>query len=84
MIAATFLLLLGGYLAAGLAFALVFSWRGVRRIDPHAAQASRGFRLLVIPGAAALWPLLWCRWMRGSNAPPEEVTAHRQRQLLSR
>lgn len=78
MIAAAFLILLGLYLAAGLFFVVPFIVVGVKKIDPHAASASWGFRLLIVPGAMAFWPLLLHRWMTGVQEPPEESTAHRR------
>ena len=77
MIAAVFLIALGMYLVFGLAFAIPFVLVGVKRIDPHAAHGSWGFRLLIIPGTMALWPLLLQRWASGVKAPPEEGNAHR-------
>ena len=68
----------GVYTALGLLFSVVFVTRGVRRIDPGArAGATWGFRVLIIPGAVALWPFLGWRWARGIDAPPGERTAHR-------
>ncbi len=55
---------LTAYATAGLLFALVFAAFGVQRVDPAARGAGLGFRLLVIPGAAAFWPLLLWKWMR--------------------
>jgi hypothetical protein len=78
MIASVFLILLGVYLACGLAFAIPFVLVGVGKIDPHAAHGSWGFRILIIPGTIILWPLLARRWKRGLQAPPEEINAHRQ------
>jgi hypothetical protein len=78
MIAAAFLILLGSYWACGWLFALPFVWFGAAKIDPHAARGSWGFRLLIIPGAAAFWPWLLLRWLKGTTEPPEERTAHRQ------
>jgi len=78
MIAAAFLAALGIYLACGLVFAMAFAAAGAKRIDPRAAAGTRGFRLLIIPGVMALWPLLLKRWMSGANCPPEENTAHRR------
>jgi hypothetical protein len=77
-IVATWLVRLAGcYLALGVAFAAPFAWRGIARVDPHAQGASPGFRLLVTPGVAVLWPLLAWRWISGRTAPPEERNAHR-------
>lgn len=84
MIAATFLILLGAYLACGLVFAIPFALVGVKKIDPHAAHGSWGFRLLVIPGTMAFWPLLLRRWATGAKEPPEECNAHRRLARSSR
>ena len=78
MTAAAFLIVLGAYAACGLVFAIAFALFGAKRIDPHAAHGSWGFRLLIIPGAMALWPLLLKRWMNGTKYPPEECNAHRR------
>lgn len=77
MIAAIFLIVLGVYLACGFVFAIAFALVGAKRIDPHAVHGSWGFRLLIIPGALAFWPLLLKRWMSGLKTPPEEINAHR-------
>jgi membrane protein implicated in regulation of membrane protease activity len=78
MIAAGFLIALGIYLAGGLVLAVPFALFGVGRIDPHAAHGSWGFRLLIIPGATALWPWLLRRWLKGVHEPPVEGNAHRR------
>ena len=70
--------LAGLYLGIGLVFAIPFVLAGVQRIDPHARHGSWGFRLLIVPGTMALWPLLLCRWVKGASVPPEEPNAHRQ------
>ena len=77
MIAAALLILLGVYLGCGLMFALPFVLFGVKKIDPHAAHGSWGFRLLIFPGTLVFWPLLLRRWMKGIHEPPEECNAHR-------
>jgi hypothetical protein len=78
MIATAFLILLGIYLLCGVSFALPFSLIGVKRVDPHAAHGSWGFRLLILPGTMALWPMLLGRWVKGVRAPPAECNAHRK------
>jgi hypothetical protein len=75
---ATLLILGGIYVICGFLFAVLFVLLGVKKIDPHAAHASWGFRLLIIPGAVAFWPVLLRRWMKGVLEPPEERSAHRQ------
>ncbi len=56
--------LAGAYVAASAVFAAAFVTWGVQRVDPAAKGAPLGFRLLILPGCAALWPLLLGRWMR--------------------
>jgi hypothetical protein len=78
MMAAAFLIALGAYLASGIVFALAFVWFGAGRVDAHAKEGTWGFRLLIIPGAAALWPLLLSRWLCGIHEPPEQCDPHRR------
>ena len=52
------------YLGVGLLFALPFAARWAGRLDPAAAAGSWGFRLLILPGATLLWPLLLYRLLR--------------------
>jgi hypothetical protein len=56
--------LAGVYLLVGALFALPFACRWAARLDPAAAQGTGGFRLLVLPGAILLWPLLLVRVLR--------------------
>lgn len=60
---------LAGYLVLGLAFALVFVTRGVAVIDPAAQGMPRLARLLIVPGAAALWPLMLWKWLTQKSPP---------------
>lgn len=76
VLAEALLALAGIYLGLGLVFAVAFVTRGVARVDAAAAEGSLGFRLLIVPGSAALWPLLAQRWRRAHGAPPEERDAH--------
>lgn len=66
---------LGAYAALGVLFAVAFAGFGVERVDPAAKGAPWTFRLLIVPGATALWPILVWRWWRGG--PAEEHNAHR-------
>jgi hypothetical protein len=56
--------LAAAYLAVGIGFAVPFSARWVNRLDAVAAHGTPGFRLLLIPGATLLWPLLIPRLLR--------------------
>jgi hypothetical protein len=51
------------WLLAGLAVGIPFVLRGAGQIDEAARNASVGFRLVILPGTAALWPVLLVRWM---------------------
>lgn len=66
------------YLLIGLLFGMAFVIKGVTRIDATAREgASWGFRLLILPGSIALWPLMAKRWFGGSTEAPEERSPHR-------
>lgn len=69
---------LGVYTGIGVLFAIPFAFVGAGRIDGVARTGTLGFRLAILPGAAALWPLLLARWVRGDGKPPEERTPHRR------
>lgn len=68
--AMSLLLVAGAYLVAGLLFALAFVFRGAGVIDPAARGAPLGFRAVILPGAALLWPLLALKWARRDDAAP--------------
>ncbi|MEO7795655.1 MAG: hypothetical protein ABIV06_12870, partial [Thermoanaerobaculia bacterium] len=56
--------------------AVAFLPRGIERVDSGAPGSGWGFRLIVLPGVVALWPLLLRRWLSGGGAPAER-NAHR-------
>ena len=58
---------LAAYGAIGLLFALFFVSRGVAQLDPIAKNAGLGFRLMIFPGAAALWPVLLRRQLKNRS-----------------
>jgi len=59
-IAAILLGLLVAYVAIGLIAGLAFVAAGVVRVQ--AAPVTIGARILLLPGATALWPLVLARW----------------------
>jgi hypothetical protein len=59
--------LLEAYAAAGLLFAGVFLSIGIGRVDPISKGSAVGFRLIILPGVAALWPVLLIRWIRAGG-----------------
>ena len=52
------------YLEVGLAVALLFAAYGVDRLEPSARGGSILFRIVIVPGATLLWPLIVQRSVR--------------------
>jgi hypothetical protein len=52
------------YAAAGVAIGLAFVGLGVTRVLPQPASVTIGARILLFPGAAALWPYVLMRWLK--------------------
>jgi len=52
------------YAAAGFIVALAFVACGVTRVLPQPAPVTLPARLLLIPGAFALWPYVAIRWLK--------------------
>lgn len=61
------LLIVLGYAVIGVAVAVAFVCRGITRVDAAANGSSKAFRALIVPGAAALWPVILRRWMHASR-----------------
>lgn len=59
---------IAAYLAAGFVFALPFAFGGAVRMDRAVKGAGFFFRLLIVPGAALLWPLMLLLWIAGAGA----------------
>jgi hypothetical protein len=55
------------YAGVGLVFGAAFAAWGAGRIDHAAAGAGWGFRLLILPGAGALWPVMLAKWVRAAR-----------------
>jgi hypothetical protein len=55
------------YAAAGIAVAAAFVAFGVTRVLPEPVPVSVGARILIFPGAAALWPCVLVRWLKSSR-----------------
>jgi len=73
VIVAEVILLVGlAYVLCGLAVGVPFVLRGVDRVDEAARGAPIGFRMLILPGTVALWPLMAKKWIRAlrSGARP--------------
>lgn len=67
----TIALALTWYLRLGAGVALLFALV-VGRVVPSARGGSLLFRLLILPGAALLWPLVLVRSARALRSPPED------------
>jgi hypothetical protein len=50
------------YVAVGIAVALAFVLVGVARVQP--LPVTVGARILLLPGAFVLWPLVAARWLK--------------------
>ncbi len=69
--------LIGIYIVAGIVAAVPIVLFGIMRLDPAARGSSRLFRLMILPGVIAFWPLLLGRWFSGRSNPPAEKTPHK-------
>ena len=49
---------LGGYVALGILFSIYFFIKGASQMDELIAQSKWKVRILLIPGAIGLWPVL--------------------------
>ncbi|MBC7769833.1 MAG: hypothetical protein H7124_13710 [Phycisphaerales bacterium] len=54
-------LALAAYLGSGLCVAISTLLFGLRKLEPAAAEMPLRVRLLILPGLAALWPLVIAR-----------------------
>jgi hypothetical protein len=52
------------YLAAGVLVAAGFVTCGIASAMPHAGTVTIGARIMILPGAAVLWPWVLARWAR--------------------
>jgi hypothetical protein len=57
---------LAAYAVIGVVAALAFVAFGITRVQP--AAVSLGARILILPGAAALWPYVLARWIKARPA----------------
>jgi hypothetical protein len=64
IVAEVILLMALAYVLCGLAVGVPFVLSGVDRVDEAARGAPLGFRLLILPGTVALWPLMATKWIK--------------------
>ena len=68
-------LLMGLYLVAGLVFAVIFLIKGIEKTDEGAHGGTWGFKLIIIPGILALWPVLLKKWIKAKTITHDETAA---------
>ena len=68
IVAEVTLLIALAYVLCGLAVGVPFVLRGVDRIDEAARGATVAFRLLILPGTVALWPLMAAKWIKAPRS----------------
>jgi hypothetical protein len=56
------------YIAAGVVVGFAFVLFGATRVFPHPVGVSPGARILLLPGAALLWPLVLRRWLKSRKS----------------
>ena len=64
--------LVAAYAAVGVMFSIFLLLFGTTRIDNGVKNAGFGFRILILPGLIALWPLLLIRWLVGGQPHGDE------------
>jgi hypothetical protein len=55
------------YVAAGAVTAVAFVSLGISRVLPHPVPVTLGARILLLPGAFALWPYILIRWRKARS-----------------
>jgi hypothetical protein len=65
--AATLLSVLALYVAVGVAIGFAFVLFGVTRVFPRPVSVTMGARILLLPGASLLWPLVLRRWLKSRS-----------------
>ena len=65
------ILAVASYALLGAVFGVLFVTSGIGRLDHAAIGAPWSFRLLILPGAAALWPLLLLKWIHATRPGPD-------------
>lgn len=67
------------YLMLGFLFAIAFVIKGVNVVDEGAHGSTIGFRIIIIPGTIALWPVLLRKWMKTVKDKNQEINNTRRK-----
>jgi hypothetical protein len=76
-VATLFVFAIGLYAGIGFLLSFAFLAIGVSRLDPQARGTGVFFRLLLLPGCIAFWPVLVRRWFAGTSDLPAQKVFHR-------
>ncbi|CAN5727043.1 hypothetical protein BH10BAC3_BH10BAC3_05440 [soil metagenome] len=52
------------YVLIGVVFTVLFIFRGLQKVDEGTHGSTLGFKLIIIPGCIALWPVLLRKWIK--------------------
>ena len=52
------------YLCCGIVFSIAFLVKGINKVDETTHGSTWGFKIIIIPGVIALWPLLLQKWRK--------------------
>lgn len=63
------------YLLAGFVFAFFFLIKGIEKVDTAAHGSGWGFRLIILPGTIAFWPVLLKKWIKLKPVSHDEAVA---------
>jgi hypothetical protein len=56
------------YVVLGIVTAVAFVIFGVSQVLPQGTSVTVGARILILPGAAAMWPYVLIRWLKSRGA----------------
>jgi hypothetical protein len=57
------------YVFLGVVTAVAFVLFGLARVLPQSASVTVAARILLLPGATALWPYVLLRWLKSRDTP---------------
>lgn len=59
---------IGIYLLLGFLYYLAFIFKWAAQLDENTKGSGIGFKLLILPGTLALWPVLYWKWKKRNKA----------------
>ena len=55
------------YICCGILFAIAFLSKGITKTDEAAHGSGLGFKIIILPGVIALWPVLLIKWLKAKK-----------------